>query len=241
RVGETLAYIVGENETIPDQPSPRLAAVRGIAPAENAPSPPPKVPLPSPTDHAVSPRARRVAHELGIDPAGLSGTGRGGRVREADVRAVQRSQAAPAEGSHAGRQADEAGGHLSPHSRIRRLTAARMVAGVTQAAPVTLITRADATELVALRERLRTVALAGEPAPGYTDLVVKLTALALRDHRLLTAQWRDNGTWQPDGIHIAIAVDTDAGLLAPVVREADGLTVAQIAARSHALIEEARA
>src|SRR5438067_1580794 len=81
-------------------------------------------------------------------------------------------------------------GRLLPHTSARRVIAARMVAGVTQAAPVTLTTRADATNLVNLRGQFRAAA-PEEAAPGYTDVIIKLTAAALRRHLLLQAQWRD--------------------------------------------------
>src|SRR5262249_50303324 len=159
-----------------------------------------------------SPRARRVAAELGVDWAGLRGSGRNGRIRERDVRAA--ATASP-------------DGRLIPHTTIRRTVAARMVAGVTQAAPVTLTTKAEATNLVNLRAQFR-AAGAPEDVPGYTDLVVKLAAVALRQHPLLQAQWRDDGLFVPDRIDVAVAVDTEAGLLAPVVREVDRLTLRQV-------------
>jgi pyruvate dehydrogenase E2 component (dihydrolipoamide acetyltransferase) len=114
-----------------------------------------------------------------------------------------------------------------------------MVAGVTQAAPVTLTMKADATNLVNLRAQFR--ATGDEIVPGYTDLVVKLAAVALRQHPLLQAQWRDDGLYVPDRIDIAVAVDTEAGLLVPVIREADKLTLRQVAARCRELIAQARA
>jgi pyruvate dehydrogenase E2 component (dihydrolipoamide acetyltransferase) len=77
--------------------------------------------------------------------------------------------------------------------------------------------------------------------PGYTDLIVKLTAAALRQHPLLKAQWRDDGLWVPDAIHIAVAVDTDAGLLAPVLRDADRQSLSALATRLGELIDLARA
>jgi pyruvate dehydrogenase E2 component (dihydrolipoamide acetyltransferase) len=148
----------------------------------------------------------------------VPGTGRGGRVRERDVRAAVASTS----------------GKLIPHSRIRRVIAARMLAGVTIAAPVTLTTKVDATRLVQWRE-------AASSKPGYTDVLVILTAKALREHPLLQAQWRDDGLFVPDHVHIAIGVDTDAGLLAPVIRDADRLAIDQIAATSRDLIDKARA
>jgi pyruvate dehydrogenase E2 component (dihydrolipoamide acetyltransferase) len=128
---------------------------------------------------------------------------------------------------------------LVPHTSTRRTIAARMVAGLTQAAPVTLIVRANATELVKARDHLK--GAAGEAVPGYTDLLLKLVALTLRQHPLLQAQWRDDGLFVPSRIDVAVAVDTEAGLLAPVVRGVDRLTVRQIAAQSRELIARARA
>src|SRR5262249_31520813 len=71
--------------------------------------------------------------------------------------------------------------------------------------------------------------------------IVKLSALALRQHPLLQAQWRDDGLFVPQCIDIAVAVDTAAGLLVPVVRGVDRLTLREVAARSHELIAQARA
>ncbi|MFO0926726.1 MAG: 2-oxo acid dehydrogenase subunit E2 [Gemmataceae bacterium] len=76
--------------------------------------------------------------------------------------------------------------------------------------------------------------------PSFTDLFVKLTAAALRQHPLLQAQWRDDGLFVPDGVHIAIAVDTDTGLLVPVVRDADRLTLRETVARTRQLAALAR-
>jgi len=114
-----------------------------------------------------------------------------------------------------------------------------MVAGVTQAAPVTLTTKADATQLVAWRSRYPTASSAA--VPSYTDLCLKVVAVALRQHPLLQAQWREEGLFVPEAIDIAVAVDTDAGLLAPVVRGADHLPIDEIAKQTRDLITRARA
>ena len=115
-----------------------------------------------------------------------------------------------------------------------------MVAGVTQAAPVTLTTRADATNLVHWRNQRKSAAVE-EVIPSYTDIIVHRTATILRRHPLLQAQWRDDGLLVPDHVHIGLAVDTEGGLLAPVLRDADSLTVQQVAEQSRALIALARA
>jgi pyruvate dehydrogenase E2 component (dihydrolipoamide acetyltransferase) len=160
--------------------------------------------------------------ELGVDWHHLHGSGRNGRIRERDVRAATTTSE----------------GRLVPHTPTRRTIAGRMVAGVTQAAPVTLTTKADATAHVAWRNQAK---LGGPVVPSYTDAIVKLTALALRDHPLLQAQWRDEGLWLPARIDVAIAVDTDAGLLAPVVRGADRLSLGEVAHLSRELTVQARA
>jgi pyruvate dehydrogenase E2 component (dihydrolipoamide acetyltransferase) len=174
-----------------------------------------------------SPRARRLATELGVDWTRIQGTGRGGRVRERDVKAASTPGSA---------------GRLVPHTNIRRTIAARMVAGVTQAAQVTLTTKLDATNLVNLRQQFKAAApTADEIVPSYTDLLLKLTAVALRQHPLLQAQWREEGLLVPDRIDIAFAVQTETGLLAPIVRQVDQRTLRQVAAQSRKLISLARA
>ncbi len=248
QVGQVLAHLVPEGEALPRPVEPgktvaagpaarRLARSRGVEIGQVAGSGnggrvteedvrrhgSSDVRASSPAHRpASSPRARRVAAELGIDWQTVKGSGRDGRIRERDVRAVTPSRA---------------DGKLVPHNSPRRLIAARMVAGGTEAAPVTLTTRADATNLVNLRRQFQT---SGGPVPSYTDLVLKLTALALKQHPLLQAQWRDDGLFVPERIDLAVAVDTDAGLLVPVVREADRLTLRQVAACTNELIALAR-
>jgi pyruvate dehydrogenase E2 component (dihydrolipoamide acetyltransferase) len=126
-----------------------------------------------------------------------------------------------------------------PHTPVRRTIAARMVAGVTQAAPVTLTTKADASRLVAVRSGYQMASAA--VVPSYADLLLKLVSVALRQHPMLQAQWHDDGLFVPEAVDIAVAVDTEAGLLAPVVRGVDRLTIEEIAARTRDLIARARA
>jgi pyruvate dehydrogenase E2 component (dihydrolipoamide acetyltransferase) len=177
-------------------------------------------------DPAITPRARRAARELGIDWRRLRGGGRSGRIRERDVRTA--ATAAPA-----------SAGRVLPPTPVRKVIAERMARSAHTAAPVTLTTAVDATNLVGLRAQFK--AAGGEPVPGYTDLIVKLTALVLRRHPQLNALWRDDGLFLSDAVHIGIAVDTDAGLLAPVLRDVAALAVRQVAEQSRALIEQARA
>jgi pyruvate dehydrogenase E2 component (dihydrolipoamide acetyltransferase) len=172
-----------------------------------------------------SPRARRVAKELGIDWKFLAGSGKSGRIRECDVRAA------------AGASTTSVGTRI-PLSSRRRTIAARMAASSQQTAPVTLTTRADATNLVNLREQFKTAG--GEVIPSYTDILVKLTAAALQQHPQMAMGWEEEHLTIPAGIHIGIAVDAEEGLIVPVLRDVPSLSLLQLAARSRELIESAR-
>lgn len=228
----------------------------------------------------VSPRARRVAEELGVDWTQLTGSGRTGRIVERDVRAAaemqpvgvevdaspvarrlaeeagislaalaaekpgSRIQREDVEAAIAGRQQQtqevEEGAVLVPHSRIRQITALRMAESAHSTAPVTLTTEADATELVALRGQLKeSYARRGLPVPSYNDIYLKLTAAALQEHPTLNASWRDDGLILHRDVHIGFAVESEQGLLAPVLRDAAAKSLRRIAAETASLIEGA--
>ncbi len=82
-------------------------------------------------------------------------------------------------------------------------------------APVTLHATADATNLVSLRAQFKAAAPPGRERPGLPGFVVKLAAMALRDHPMLHARWDDDRLIVPDEPHIGIAVDTDEGCSSP--------------------------
>ena len=188
---------------------------------------------------AISPRARRVAAEVGIDWTGIHGTGKTGRIRECDIRAAAGSttgRTARPPSAGAGRSS----GRTVPITSVRKTIAQRMMAGAHSTAPVTLTTRADATNLVNLRQQFIGAArVAGELVPGYTDLIVKLVSVALQQHPILAAQWTEGGILIPERIDIAFAVDTEAGLMAPVLRDVASLTLREVAAQSRDLKERA--
>jgi pyruvate dehydrogenase E2 component (dihydrolipoamide acetyltransferase) len=108
------------------------------------------------------------------------------------------------------------------------------------AAPVTLTTEADATELVRLREQARSDAGGAVPVPSYNDLLVRIVAVALGEHPDLNAAWSDGGVVRHEAVHVGLAVETERGLLVPVVRDADRRGVHEIARESARLIERAR-
>ena len=179
----------------------------------------------------ISPRAARAAAQAGLDWTALRGTGSQGRIRERDVLAA-------AGNNFRLPNTTPSATHLIPITPLRRTIAHRMLASLQQTAPVTLTTNIDVTSVIEFREQLKESG--ASLVPSITDVFVKLTALALREHPVLNARWRDDALELIDDIHIGIAVDTDAGLLVPVVRDAHRHSLFEIADRSRALIEKAR-
>jgi pyruvate dehydrogenase E2 component (dihydrolipoamide acetyltransferase) len=169
----------------------------------------------------ATPRARRAASAHGIDWHTVRGSGRGGRILERDIlEALSTPQAA------------------SPLTGIRRITAERLSASTQQVVPVTLVTEADATALVELRQQAVADAQA---APTYTDLLVKIVALALAEHPALNASLTEQGIVQHAQVNVGLAVDTTNGLLVPVIRDAQQRSVEDIAREAARLVDAARA
>ena len=135
-----------------------------------------------------------------------------------------------------------AAGQRIPLTSRRNVIAQRMVASRQQTVPVTLTTKADATNLVNLREQFKTTG--GEsPIPGYQDIITKLVAGVLRQYPLLAGRWEEDAIVLPaeNELHLGMAVDTDDGLLVPVLRNAAQLSLIELAARSRQLADQARA
>lgn len=234
KVGAVLGYLLAEGESPPSQAS-EVGGDSGVkksadpAPLAAPLQPPP--PANQKSESTASPRARRAAMHLGVDLVQVTGTGRTGRIRERDVLAARTDLTA---------EPSAIAGRSVPISAAHRTLSERMLAGVNEAAPVTLNFRADATELVAFRTKLKASATPGGPVVSFTDILLKLIAAALREHPLLTAQWRKDELFFPSDVHLALAVDTNAGLVAPVLRNVPALSLDQVSVLSRALIERAR-
>lgn len=180
----------------------------------------------------ASPVARRLAAELGLDLATVPGTGPGGRIVEADVRA-----AAGASRTAAGVPAPSAAGEAEALSPMRRAVAERLRAGLAATAQLTLTSEADVTALAA---RLAEWSVAWGRRASYSEAIVRASALALRDHSRLAARWTGTGIVRPERIDVGIAVALDDGLIVPVVRNADGKDLATLGAEIAELAERAR-
>jgi len=201
----------------------------------------------------ASPRARRIAREKGIALSLVEGSGPNGRIVEADILAFVEVQAkatpitakesiAPASISRpAAPGLVPVPGQTIPLTGVRARIAERMSASAHTTARVTLTTELDATRLVEVRTQLKDV-LADSLGfnIGYNDLLIAICARALHDHPNLNSRIEGNHIRILDEIHVGLAVDTERGLLVPVVRNADRLGVEDIARRIREVVARAR-
>jgi pyruvate dehydrogenase E2 component (dihydrolipoamide acetyltransferase) len=185
------------------------------------------------SQQVASPRARRLASSLGIDWKLLIGSGAGGRIRECDVKAAPTNLTSPI--TTAGKA------QRIPISKKRKLIAQRLVASRQLTVPVTLTTKADATNLVNLRNQFKSTN-GTHPIPSFQDIITKLVAEVLKEHMFLAGRWDEDVIVLPahHELHIGMAVDTEDGLLVPVIRNVAGLNLRDVAVQSKSLVQQAR-
>lgn len=178
----------------------------------------------------ASPAARRVARELGVDFRVLKGSGPGGRIVQADVRA------AAAAGGPAAATAS------TPLSGMRKIIAERMLASWSQAPRITLHAEVDLTNLLAVREASRQ---AWENDLGVkvsiNDLVIFYAARAARRCPAVNVRLNGDALERMRDVNVGVAVAVEDGLMVPVIRDADGKSIDAISREAKALAEAARA
>lgn len=188
----------------------------------------------------ATPLARRMAAAEGVDLRALTGTGPEGTITREDVEAAIRQVAAQKieeVGEQRGRATEEkgaeypprvaAGERIIPLSSLRRTIAERMSASAFTAPHVTLFTEADASNLVSVRAQLNEE-LPKEAKISYNALLAALVARALKEHPQLNSRLDAGGLHLLSEINIALAVDTERGLMTPVLRHVDTLSLAAI-------------
>ncbi len=207
-------------ETIRHQPTPAPAAAPAVAAA------------PSGSERiAASPLARRMAAQSGLDLGTVRGSGPHGRIVKADIdRVLELGTPQPA--------ADE-GPERVELTNIRKVIAARLLEAKQTIPHFYLETDAEAQALLDLRQRIN-AGLEREQRVTVNDLVVKATAMALRQVPEVNAAWGGDHIVQHRSVHIAVAVAVDKGLFTPVVRHADRKGVREIAGEMRALVEKTR-
>jgi pyruvate dehydrogenase E2 component (dihydrolipoamide acetyltransferase) len=177
--------------------------------------------------------ARRLARELSVDLQTVRGTGPGGRITREDVeRAAEQPAAAAPEVSAVDRRI--------PFKGIRKTVAGRMHDSLLNTAQLTMDMDVAMDEAVRLRNQLVTQWEQEGIRPTYTDLVVRAVARALEQHPLMNSQLEDSEIILKGDVHIGVAVAMEEGLIVPVIRHANRLSLAGIARESSRLAAAAR-
>ena len=262
-VGQTLLTIDPEGAEVAAEPAPAEAAPAEAAPAEATPADesPSEEPAPAakPTARApvpevqtasagpipAGPSARRLARELGVDLRQVSGGGTRGRIRPEDVKAA----AGPAVGIEPvvapGEPGSDSWGPIRSErmSKIRRTIAAQMSRSADTIPHVTNFDDADTTDLEQLRKSVPKGFLGQDIKLTTMPFVMKAVAMALRRHPLLNASIDEENEQvvYKEYVNLGVAVDTPRGLVVPVMRSVDTMTIPDIARSIVTIAERARA
>ena len=220
-VGQVIAWLLAPGEAAPAAVAHTRSGRQSTtaAPAERSPAGTAKAAAPS--DRVLlSPKARRLAAERGVNVNQVRGSGPGGAVVADDLQAAG---AAPAD-----------------VSQTWRIMAERVTASWTSVPHFFLTRDVDATAMVAARARVGEAGTGSAESVTYTDHLVACVARALKQHARLNASFADGTIRYHTDINIGIATAVEQGLVVPVIHDADRLTVPDIAARRRQLVAKAR-
>jgi len=244
-VGAPVLVLGAKDEDVPQS---FVDSLTGSAPTETeaapaAEAPPAAEPAkaePEPAKPAgriiASPRAKKLAADLGVDLATVTGTGPAGKITEQDVQnAASAKPAAPS--SPAAPAAEVKVGQTIPLNRLQRITAEKMLKSKQEIPCFYLTVKADVTDLVALRTKLNE---AGGVKLSYNDFILKAVATGLEKYPIMTGQIAGDQIKLAESIGIGLAISVPDGLVAPIVKDVNKKDVRQIATDSQALIERAR-
>ena len=227
-VGEVLA-VLEEAEAGEKKEAVAVAAPEGAAePAGRA---------------RATPRVRKFARDHGVDLERVSGSGPGGRITEEDVQAYlsawQPPRAAPAAPETVGPEQEV---EILPVTPVRRTIAQRMAQSAFSAPHAWLSMEADVSALVRLRDGMKEEFRRREGVDlTYVPFVIKAATEALREHPILNSAWSEEGIVLKKRIHIGVAVGVEEGLVVPVIRDADQLSISGLTHAVQKLTDRARA
>ena len=225
---------------------PVVAPVAPPTPPAAAPAAPAGLPGPIPTGSRsmpyVTPIVRKLAHDHGVDLATVTGTGVGGRIRKEDILAKASGGSAPAPAAAPTVvEASALRGTSVAMSRLRKVIAERAVASMQQSAQLTTVVEIDVTEVAELRQAAKDQFHQKTGVKlTFLPFFVKAAAEALRVFPIINAVVDGETIVYPATENISIAVDTERGLLTPVLRNAGDKNIAGIAADIADLAERTR-
>ena len=209
------------------------------APVVAAPAPVAVAPVSQPADAYVTPLVRKLASELGVNLAQVKGTGIGGRIRREDVEALSRPATpvasaavttAPASAKPPVVAVSPLRGTTVTMSRLRKVIAARMVESLQVSAQLTTVIEVDVTKIARLRDRSKASFEAREGVKlSFLPFFAVAVCEALKQHPVLNSSVEGDQITYHGAEHLGIAVDTERGLLVPVIANAGDLNMGGVA------------
>ena len=244
-VGAVVAYLLKPGESAVEVTAAPAAAPKAEtaspAPGAAAPTAAPAAAAPAGGRVKATPLAKKAAKEYGIDLAAVAGTGPGGRILREDVdkaKAAGIRKPAAAAPAPAAPAAEE---KLVPFSGMRRTIAKKMLQSKVESAQTYMSNTVDASRLQAYREELLPFV---EKKYGVrltiTDLMMKITGAALREHPVINTRWTDKGVLYLPEVHMGMAMALDEGLIVPVIKSINTKSLGQIALDRTALIKKGK-
>ena len=241
-VGARLALIGATGAAVVAAPAPVVAPPVVAAPVVATPAPVvAAAPVVQPTDAYVTPLVRKLANELSVNLSLVKGTGIGGRIRREDVEAMSKPAAptysAPAAASSTPAASKPSTVAVSPlrgttvtMSRLRKVIAARMVESLQISAQLTTVIEVDVTKISRLRDKAKASFEAREGVKlSYLPFFSVAVCEALKQHPVLNSSVEGDQITYHGAEHLGIAVDTERGLLVPVIANAGDLNMGGIA------------
>ena len=244
-VGARLGLIGVSGTAAPAAPAPVVTPVAPVAPKISTPAPaapaPVVAPVSQPQDAYVTPIVRKLANELGINLANVRGTGIGGRIRKEDLQALAPQSAptpvantaaasAPSAPRPAAPVASPLRGTTVTMSRLRKVIAARMVESLQVSAQLTTVIEVDVTKIARLRDRSKATFEAREGVKlSFLPFFSVAVCEALKQHPVLNSSVEGDQIIYHGAEHLGIAVDTERGLLVPVIHNAGDLNMGGVA------------
>ena len=244
-VGAPLLVLGEKDEEVPQSfvDSLQAAAPAGPeeAPAEQAaPAAEPAKTEPEPAKPAgrvmASPRAKKLAKDLGVVLAAVTGTGPGGKITEQDVKEAAAAKP-PKSAAPAVSAAEAKLGETVPLNRLQKITAEKMLKSKREIPCFYLTVKADVTDIVELRAKLNQ---AGDVKISYNDFIIKAVATGLEKYPIMTGQLIGEAIKLADSINVGLAISVPDGLVAPILKDVNKKDIKQIASDSKVLIEKAR-
>ena len=247
-VGHTIAWIVRPGETPPSDGAAAPSANTAATTAGASPAPARPAEKQAPAGFRISPKARRLARERGVELTRLRGSGPEGEILTSDVLAAAEAAGQPQaqretqpEGKPGTARAPESA-KLETLGAVGRLMAERTAQSWTSVPHFFVVREIDAGALLAARERISlAIDGAAAPRPTHTDLLAALVARVLVRHPRLNASWTGQGIRLNPEVNIAIAIAVEEGVVAAVIPRANTADLASLAAKRQELTERAKA